>query len=324
MFSRAPGAVHAAAELTLLPEHRRGHGAMYDGLNQGAGSTTTDCVRCWPACRCPASRMGVRCRRWASRRGCGRTGRARRTGCLPRPWRGGKGKARPAGVARPLGRSAAERFGLGPPSLSLGGEGEGFMKGRVREADSKQNRFLELGPCGLGGRGAAIPEMEEHHGLVGVLAQVAERLAVQRTGPSEQDGRGSEPGDDICPGAVRSRPRAHSGSQSVMLAGRQKVIGPEPAAAVRELGVDRGDAMLAVASRHQLLEQACHTGAGPGPSTRPGALLFSPCLGLAFHEQQVIDQHPQGRITLREHTGTAQGRVQLVDEIGVYLIDTRK
>lgn len=31
----APGAVHSAVELTLLPEHRRGHGAMYDGINQG-------------------------------------------------------------------------------------------------------------------------------------------------------------------------------------------------------------------------------------------------------------------------------------------------
>jgi hypothetical protein len=31
----APGAVHSAVELALVPEHRRGHGAMYDGLNQG-------------------------------------------------------------------------------------------------------------------------------------------------------------------------------------------------------------------------------------------------------------------------------------------------
>ncbi|MFJ3043464.1 transposase [Streptomyces tendae] len=31
----APGAVHSAVELTLAPEHRRGHGAMYDGLNEG-------------------------------------------------------------------------------------------------------------------------------------------------------------------------------------------------------------------------------------------------------------------------------------------------
>lgn len=30
----APGALRAV-ELTLLPEHRRGHGAMYDGLNHG-------------------------------------------------------------------------------------------------------------------------------------------------------------------------------------------------------------------------------------------------------------------------------------------------
>lgn len=31
----ASGAVHSAVERTLLPEHRRGHDAMYDGLNQG-------------------------------------------------------------------------------------------------------------------------------------------------------------------------------------------------------------------------------------------------------------------------------------------------
>lgn len=31
----APGAVHSAVELTLLPEHRRGHGAMSDALNRG-------------------------------------------------------------------------------------------------------------------------------------------------------------------------------------------------------------------------------------------------------------------------------------------------
>ncbi|MFD6969073.1 transposase [Streptomyces sp. NPDC059979] len=29
------GAVHSAVELTLLPEHRRGHGATDDGLNHG-------------------------------------------------------------------------------------------------------------------------------------------------------------------------------------------------------------------------------------------------------------------------------------------------
>jgi hypothetical protein len=33
--SCAPGPVHTAVELTSSPEHQRGHGAMYDGLNQG-------------------------------------------------------------------------------------------------------------------------------------------------------------------------------------------------------------------------------------------------------------------------------------------------
>ncbi len=31
----ADGAVKSPVDLTLLPEHRRGHGAMYGGLNQG-------------------------------------------------------------------------------------------------------------------------------------------------------------------------------------------------------------------------------------------------------------------------------------------------
>ena len=31
----ADGAVKSPVDLTLLPEHRRGHGAMYGGLNHG-------------------------------------------------------------------------------------------------------------------------------------------------------------------------------------------------------------------------------------------------------------------------------------------------
>lgn len=31
----ADGAVKSTVDLTLLPEHRRGHGAMYGGLNHG-------------------------------------------------------------------------------------------------------------------------------------------------------------------------------------------------------------------------------------------------------------------------------------------------
>jgi DDE superfamily endonuclease len=31
----ADGPVHSLVDLTLVPQHRRGHGAMYDSLNQG-------------------------------------------------------------------------------------------------------------------------------------------------------------------------------------------------------------------------------------------------------------------------------------------------
>ncbi|MFF3341321.1 transposase [Streptomyces flavidovirens] len=76
----APGAVRSTVDLTLLPEHRRGHGAMYDGLNHGRIDADR-LRRCWPVCRCPASRTGGWSWRWTPRRGCGRTHRARRTGC---------------------------------------------------------------------------------------------------------------------------------------------------------------------------------------------------------------------------------------------------
>lgn len=36
----ADGAVKSPVDLTLLPEHRRGHGAMYGGLNHGRSDTT--------------------------------------------------------------------------------------------------------------------------------------------------------------------------------------------------------------------------------------------------------------------------------------------
>lgn len=51
----APGAVHSVVELTLLPEHRRGHGAMYDGLDQGR--IDADRLRSLLACRCRGSRL---------------------------------------------------------------------------------------------------------------------------------------------------------------------------------------------------------------------------------------------------------------------------
>ena len=85
----ADGPVRSLVDLSLAPEHRRGHGALYDGLNHGSieiarlrrgvagyryrGSGTGSC---WPP---------------TSRRGCVRTPRPARTAVLPRP-RPGQGQ----------------------------------------------------------------------------------------------------------------------------------------------------------------------------------------------------------------------------------------
>ncbi|GGY78885.1 hypothetical protein GCM10010342_77880 [Streptomyces anulatus] len=50
----AYGAVKSPVDLTLLPEHRRGHGAIYGGLNRSR-STSIGCGRCCPGCRCRVS-----------------------------------------------------------------------------------------------------------------------------------------------------------------------------------------------------------------------------------------------------------------------------
>jgi hypothetical protein len=49
--------VRALAGLSLAPEHRRGHGALYDAVNHGR----IDIRRCagqWPGCRYRALPMG--------------------------------------------------------------------------------------------------------------------------------------------------------------------------------------------------------------------------------------------------------------------------
>lgn len=53
------GPVRTLVDLALAPEHRRGHGALYGGLNQG-GSTSPGCVAkapssAWPWRSCPAA-----------------------------------------------------------------------------------------------------------------------------------------------------------------------------------------------------------------------------------------------------------------------------
>ena len=55
--------VHMVAELSLEPECRRGHGAVYDALNCGqAGSG--GCAGRWRACRCRPGPMGGSGWRW--------------------------------------------------------------------------------------------------------------------------------------------------------------------------------------------------------------------------------------------------------------------
>ncbi len=74
-----------------------------------AGSTLAGCARCWPACRCPGSRTGGWSWPWMSRRGFGRTCRARRTGCSAMST---AGRRRPGRIRRDppgLGTSGSSR-----------------------------------------------------------------------------------------------------------------------------------------------------------------------------------------------------------------------
>ena len=53
----ADGPVRTLVGLSLAPEHRRGHGALYDALN-AAGSTWRGCGGRWPRCRCRVAADG--------------------------------------------------------------------------------------------------------------------------------------------------------------------------------------------------------------------------------------------------------------------------
>jgi hypothetical protein len=59
----ADGPVKTLAGLSLAPEHRRGHGALYDAVNQ-AGSISAGCAGQWQACRCRVPRMAGWCWQW--------------------------------------------------------------------------------------------------------------------------------------------------------------------------------------------------------------------------------------------------------------------
>ena len=53
----ADGPVKTLAGLSLGPEHRRGHGALYDAVNQGR-IESPGCAGRWPGCRYRGPRMG--------------------------------------------------------------------------------------------------------------------------------------------------------------------------------------------------------------------------------------------------------------------------
>ena len=88
----ADGPVTSLVELTLLAEHRRGHGAMYDALNAGRVEPAAAAPQRWHRCRCPRW-VGGSCSRWMSARGCARTPRPARTGCSATSTAAAKGNA---------------------------------------------------------------------------------------------------------------------------------------------------------------------------------------------------------------------------------------
>ena len=53
----ADGPVRTLAGLSLAPEHRRGHGALYDAVSHGRISSR-GCAGCWPGCRYRGRRTG--------------------------------------------------------------------------------------------------------------------------------------------------------------------------------------------------------------------------------------------------------------------------
>ena len=87
----ADGPVTSLVELTLIAEHRRGHGAMYDALNAGRVEPR-GCAGRWHRCRCPRW-VGGSCSRSMSARGCARTRRPARIGCSATSTAAARGKA---------------------------------------------------------------------------------------------------------------------------------------------------------------------------------------------------------------------------------------
>lgn len=66
------GPVRSLVDLALAPEHRRGHGALYAGLNRSRVDVAR-MRRVLAGCRCPGRPTGGWSWRSMSRRSCGRT-----------------------------------------------------------------------------------------------------------------------------------------------------------------------------------------------------------------------------------------------------------
>ena len=89
----ADGPVVSLPELSLTAEHRRGHGALYDGL--ACGQIDVGRLRGrWPRSRCPATRRTGSRSQSTSARGCAPTRPPARTGCSATSTDAAKGKRR--------------------------------------------------------------------------------------------------------------------------------------------------------------------------------------------------------------------------------------
>ena len=88
----ADGPVRSLVDLTLVAEHRRGHGAMYDALNQGRVEPER-LRRALASLPLPRASMGGSCSRSMSLRGCVRTPRPARIGCSATSTAAAKGQA---------------------------------------------------------------------------------------------------------------------------------------------------------------------------------------------------------------------------------------
>lgn len=163
-----------------------------------------------------------------------------------------------------------------------------------------------------------VPQVEDHHRLFQIFAEVPQGLAVARVGPPEQHAWGPELRRHIRPRAVLARPLPHAALQRFVLVVRKNPVRSEPSASQRELRVHRSHSVFVIAPWDEISEGPGHTYGRPGPAICKNLLLLSESLGLTFNKQQVIKQDPKGRLTA-EHPRPTECQVQVLDKVGAYL-----